>query len=81
MNASGLNNPSEQMVLLSAAPELTQTFSYLGEQLWNFISFYNYMSQNNNFEAFSSYMGMIPGLIGLDPQLPTLKKKHFKQLE
>ena len=81
LSGNPINLPDDQLYLSSGSTDITQTFSYLGEQLWNFISFYNYMSQNNNFEAFSSYMGMIPGLIGLDPQLPTLKKKHFKQLE
>ena len=64
-----------------ASTDYTQTFSYLGEQLWYFISFYNQLSQNNNFDAITQYMGYIPGLIGIDPQLPSLKKKHFKQLQ
>ena len=60
--------------------ELTSTFSYLGEQIWNFIEFYNKITQNNNFEGFQQYINMIPGLVGLDPSVPSLKRKQFINL-
>jgi hypothetical protein len=61
--------------------ELTSTFSYLGEQIWNFIEFYNKITQNNNFEGFQQYINMIPGLVGLDPSVPSLKRKQFINLQ
>lgn len=69
------------MSALSEQLALDSTFSFLGEQIWHFIEFYNKMTQGNNFEGFTQYINMIPGLIGLDPSLPSLKKKQFTNLQ
>lgn len=73
--------PVPDMSALSEQLALDSTFSFLGEQIWHFIEFYNKMTQGNNFEGFSQYINMIPGLIGLDPSLPSLKKKQFTNLQ
>ena len=62
------------------APDLAATFSFLGEQIWHFISLYNHLTSNNNFEGFQQYMNMIPGLVSLDPSIPQLKRKQFGNL-
>lgn len=59
------------------SPELSQTFSFLGEQIYNFISLYNTLTQGNNFDGFQQYMSLLPNMIGLDPTIPEMKKKQF----
>lgn len=55
-------------------PELSETFSYLGEQIRNFISMYNSLTLGNNFDGMAS---LLPALLNLDTNLPSLKKKQF----
>ena len=58
--------------------ELSETFSYLGSQIWNFIQMYNQMTSNNNYTStLTNYTSLLPSILNLDVTLPELKKKQF----